>query len=214
MDNEKINFIKFTASEPLCTAIRAWQLKTNRRIIETYVEHELFLRVMHLDRPGFKILKKIPAPDEAYEPLASDFAGGYIYIFHPHQNGCRLVVDSYVNDKSDIPLTIEPLELETHHKITVQSATKAQIEGMKFHDMIKSNEPSTSRKWSLELVTTAEIIFWIYPRIYPKLLAYGWSPNRLNDYHYSFQYSSIGTFVMVTHNETGQQINATEDISF
>ncbi|MFT5194188.1 MAG: hypothetical protein ACI9EW_003511 [Cellvibrionaceae bacterium] len=99
-------------------------------------------------------------------------------------------------------LEVGPLNLQIPHPLGVGNSK--QTNSLNYCTCLiksKSDDPQ-------------QLSFKIDPEMFEKLIAGGWTPERMNDYHYRFAHTSVGTFVRAVETDSGVEIDLTADFDF
>lgn len=154
-------------------------------------------------------ITELPAPGTA-RPHVGSFGGGYEYCFLPSSSGWTVKVTNLTQRsfRFEHITPISPLVIEDSAEAYVSLRPSEGGHWSTAHGLQDDSESMTIDR------TATEAQFTIDDEMYERLIAWGWTSDRLTEYQYCFVPLSVGCEIMVEHPASGTKNHLTKDVGW
>jgi len=187
-----------------------WRHDIDLQLIQFQLDHGgEALVIMFVPEYGMHRITELPSPGTA-RPHASSFGGGYEYCFLYSSTGWTLRVTNTTQRsfRFEHLTPIPPLLIEDTAEVRVGLRPS---EGVRWTSASGLQDDSDSIPIDR---TATEARFTIDGEMYERLLAEGWTPEKMTAYEYRFIPLSVGCEIMVEHPASGTKNHLTKDVGW
>jgi hypothetical protein len=185
-----------------------WRNEVDLTLIQAELDNTGEALVITLEPDfGMEVVTTLPAPGTA-RPHSSPFGGGFEYCFFHTPAGWMLKVTNTTQRsfRFEHITPIPPLVIDDSSGVNVALQPAEDM----WWDIVCGLQDD-SGDMPIDR-TAAAAQFSIKGEMYERLLNWGWTPEQLTTYQYSFLPLSVGCEVMVDHPGSGRRNHLTEDV--